>query len=398
MRVLITGTTYHPAHNGQAVFTTHLAEGLARRGHTVTVAVPALRGQERHTERNGVAVHALRALSLGRWHPEAALPLFPGQALRGIMATARPEIVHVHDHYPMSRLAVRLARRLGARVIGTNHFVPDNLKPYLPLSHLAGRAYDRLLWWWMLDLYNRLDVAIAPSATAADILRASGLRIPVHPVSCGVDVHRFRPMPDLDRAAWRRRYGLDERRKFCLYVGRLDGEKGVDVLLRAMRLLDRDDMILGIVGKGAARPALEELARALGLGARAVFVGFVPDEDLAALLNSADVFVMPSAAELLSIATLEAMACARPVVVARAHALPELVSDGDNGYLFTPGDAADAAECLARVADEPGRWPMMGAESRRRAMAHGLDDILQRYEEMYQLMLSAWPSAVLASD
>jgi len=386
MRLLIVGTTYRPAHNGQAIFTTQLAEGLARRGHAVTVAVPGPRGPSCF-ERNGVVVHVLPSVSLDRWHPDAALPLMPHRALRAVMAAAKPEIVHVHDHYPLSRAAVRLARGMGVRVVGTDHFVPDNLKPYLPAVRWAGRAYDRLLWWWMLDLYNRLDVVTAPSETAADLLVRSGLRVPVRPISCGVDVGRFAPMTDLNRAAWRRRYGLDETHMLCLYVGRLDGEKGVDVLLHAVSLLDRGTVTLAIAGKGAARPALEQLARALELGNRARFLGFVPDEDLPALLNSADLFAMPSTAELLSIATLEAMACGRPVLAARARALPELVSDGGNGYLFAPGDAADAARCLASMAAETERWPAMGAESRRRALGHALDGALGAYEEVYQGVL-----------
>lgn len=392
MRVLITGSTYYPARNGQAVFTTHLAEGLARRGHAVTVVVPALREQT-HYESNGVSVHALRSLSLDLWHSEVVFSPFPGRVLREIVVAVQPEIVHVQDHYPLSRLVARLGRRCGARLVGTNHCVPDNFKPYLPFGRSAGLVYDRLIWWWVLELYNRLDLVTAPSVTAADILRDSGLCNPVHPISCGVDVCRFRPMPDIDRAAWRQRYGLGAARMLCLYVGRLDGEKGLDVLLRAMQLLNRDDVVLGIAGKGAARPALEELARALGLGDRARFLGFVPDEDLPALLNSADVFVMPSTAELLSIATLEAMACGKPVLVARARALPELVSEGVNGCLFAPGDVADAARCLAQMAAEPERWLTMGAEGRRRAMAHGLDGVLQRYEEIYHLALSTRPSA-----
>lgn len=395
MRVLITGTTYYPAHNGQAVFCTQLAEGLARRGHAVTVAVPALPGQERHAKRNGVDVYGLPSVSLGRWHPDAAVPIMAGRAFREILAGARPEIVHVHDHYPLSRLAVRLARRAGARVVGSNHFVPDNLKPYLPARRLAGDAYERLLWSWMLDLYNRLDVAIAPSATAAEILRRHGLGIPVHAISCGVDVRRFRPMEDPDRAAWRRRYGLPEAHALVLYVGRLDGEKGIDVLIGALRLLAREDVTLGVVGKGAARASLEKLAQELGLGERVRFVGFVPDEDLPALLNAGDLFAMPSSAELLSIATLEAMACGKPVLAARARALPELVSEGENGALFTPGDAADAARCLGHLIDARHRWPEMAAESRRRAEAHGLDGILCQHEDIYRDVLGAPASGVI---
>ena len=110
----------------------------------------------------------------------------------------------------------------------------------------------------------------------------------------------------------------------------------------------------------------------------------MPDEDLPALLNSADLFAMPSSAELLSIATLEAMACGRPILAARARALPELVTEGENGRLFGPADAADAARALAALVAEPQRWRAMGAESRKRAMAHALDDMVRCYEDVYQ--------------
>ena len=137
--------------------------------------------------------------------------------------------------------------------------------------------------------------------------------------------------------------------------------------------------------------ALERLAQELELGDRVKFLGFVPDDDLPALLDSADLFAMPSSAELLSIATLEAMACGKPVLAARARALPELVSDGDNGRLFRPGDAADAARCLKALIDAPERWPQMGAESRRRALGHSLEEMLNRHERIYQSMLKDVP-------
>jgi len=386
MRVLIVGTTYFPAANGQAVFTTHLADGLASRGHAVTVAVPTADGQGPY-ERNGVRVRVISSLSLDRWHPDAAVPVLPARALGRAGFATPAEVVHIQDHYPLSRAAARLARDLGVPVVGTNHFMPENLKPYLPLSQLAGRAYDQLLWRWMLDLFNRLDLVTAPSATAAEMLRRNGLRTPVCAISCGVDVDRFRPMPGTDRSAWRRRYALPEEGMLCLYVGRLDAEKGIDVLLGALQRLARDDVTVGIAGKGAARPALERLAATLGVAARARFLGFVPDGDLPSLLNSADLFVMPSTAELLSIATLEAMACGRPVVAAAAGALPELVSSGENGYLFAPGDAEDAARCLARAVSAPERLAAMGLDSRRRALAHALDGVLAGYEEIYCRLL-----------
>ena len=114
------------------------------------------------------------------------------------------------------------------------------------------------------------------------------------------------------------------------------------------------------------------------------FTGFIPNEELHVLLNSVDIFTMPSEAELLSIASLEAMACGRPMLLADAVALPELVTPDVNGYLFKPGDPADAARCMALLADHPERWAEMGKASVERAQEHSLERTIERYETLYQ--------------
>jgi len=129
---------------------------------------------------------------------------------------------------------------------------------------------------------------------------------------------------------------------------------------------------------------LQALAKSLGLGDRVRFTGFVPNEDLTALLNGIDVFTMPSEAELLSIASLEAMACARPLLLANAVALPELVTQGVNGYLFKPGDAQDAERCMGLLADHPEQWEAMGRASLEKAQVHSLENTIQRYETLYK--------------
>jgi glycosyltransferase involved in cell wall biosynthesis len=100
-----------------------------------------------------------------------------------------------------------------------------------------------------------------------------------------------------------------------------------------------------------------------------------------------DVFAMPSEAELLSIASLEAMASGRPLLAARAQALPELITDGGNGFLFRPGDPLDAAQSMARLADFPERLPEMGLASLQKVQIHDRKTVLQRYEEMYKAVI-----------
>jgi glycosyltransferase involved in cell wall biosynthesis len=273
--------------------------------------------------------------------------------------------------------------------------MPENLAAFVPLISNIKPVYNRIMWTWMLGVYNRLDVATAQSKASAALLRAQGLRIPVYPVSCGIDLRRFRPEPGLDRSAVRRRYGLDPKRTVFLFVGRVDHEKRLDVLIRAMKQLDRDDLQLAIAGHGAAHENLQTLANELELGERVRFTGFVPAEDLPALLNSADIFTMPSEAELLSIASLEAMACGLPVLLANAVALPELAGDGINGYLFRPGDPNDAARCMSLLANHPERWERMGAGSQEKALFHSLENTLKQYENLYVNLLAGTYSNIV---
>jgi glycosyltransferase involved in cell wall biosynthesis len=386
MRVLIAGTTYAPAVNGQAVFSVSLAEGLARAGHEVLVLAPSESGKPQRRTLNGVTIQTLNSIRLTPLHPDGIYTPFPERLTARAFNEFQPDIVHVQDHYPISRAALVQARRRGMRVIGTNHFMPENLAPYVPLlpRYFKG-AFDFILWEWMLFTFNRLDLATAPSRTAAAILRRRGLETPVYPVSCGVDTKRYFPNHRLDRPAIRDRFGLHPHKTTLLYVGRVDGDKRLEVLIEALGLLRRSDLQLAISGKGVKVEPLKNLAASLGIGEQTHFLGFVPEEDLPGLVNSADFFVMPSDAELLSIATLQAMSCGLPVVAAHAQALPELVGDGLNGWLFRPGDVADAARAIARLADYPQHWRTLGAASLERAQQHSLDHVIHTYEKLYEL-------------
>jgi hypothetical protein len=103
------------------------------------------------------------------------------------------------------------------------------------------------------------------------------------------------------------------------------------------------------VGDGGEREYLEKLAKELGIDHNVEFRGHITDQELPKAYERATLFAMPSIAELQSIATMEAMASGRPVVAADAMALPHLVHDGDNGYLFPPDDVKAFADRLLKV-------------------------------------------------
>jgi glycosyltransferase involved in cell wall biosynthesis len=164
------------------------------------------------------------------------------------------------------------------------------------------------------------------------------------------------------QAALRARYGLGPETVVGISVARLEANKGLSYLVRALAALDRDRPWRWVlVGTGRDRAVLEALAGELGLGDRLVFAGAVDDADLHNLYALAGVFAISSLYEGSSLATLEAMAHGLPVVATRAGGLPDKVLPGRTGLLVPPGDAPALAAGIARLLADPAAAGAMGA-------------------------------------
>jgi glycosyltransferase involved in cell wall biosynthesis len=386
MRIMIATQTYS-AGNGQASFAIHLAGSLAQLGHQVMVVTSSERMQSYSALVNGVQVEKVAGLHLPILHPALYLTLLSARKAKQLFEKFQPEIVHIQDHYFMCNSILKEALRTNVPVVGTNHFLPENILPFLRSFPTLQGLVARPLWAMMLNVFNRLELATAPSETAVKILQQQKIQVPVYAVSNGVDMERFHPDPMVDRTGIRQKYSLAPDRTIFLYVGRIDGEKRLDVLLDAASQLSRDDFQVAIVGYGLQEQALRRQAQSLGLDGHVTFVGYVPPDDLPSLYNSADIFVMPSPEELQSIATLEALACGKPVLAADARALPELVKPAVNGYLFRPGDSANAASLMTKMLDNREQWLAMGQSGVEGVQCHSLEKSIQRYEQLYRSVL-----------
>lgn len=214
---------------------------------------------------------------------------------------------------------------------------------------------------------------------AAEAARAAGHPLPGLVIPPGVDVDRFRPAPDdpADRALTRKRFGLPETAPLVLGVSRLVPRKGFDVLIDAAARLHRstpEPVHLGIAGSGRDRERLAKRAARAGLGERFHLLGRVPDEDLAALYATADVFAMCCRerwggleAEGFGIVFLEAAASGVPAVAGRSGGAWEAVEDGETGFVVDPLDAGEVAGALERLLADPALRRRMGAAARARA-------------------------------
>jgi len=389
MRIIIASQTYDLHTNGQGVFAVHLAEGLVNAGEQVMVLMPSDHFSAYQATRNGVLIRAITALSLSPLYDDVHVTPFPGPQVVKWLQEFKPDIVHIQDHYPLCSAVVDAALQRDLPILGTNHFLPDNIIMNVALFNQFHDLSQEVLWKTVLRVYNRLTLTTAPTETAVRILEQNGLHTPAQAVSCGVDLNRFRPDPEVDAAQYRRRYHIEPGKVVFLYVGRLDLEKRLDVLLQALHQSGRADIQVVIAGHGERKKDLQALAAQLELGSRVVFTGYVPDEDLPGLYNSVDYFAMPSEAELQSIATMEAMGTGRPVLAANARALPELVKHKINGYLFQCDDPTDTACGMQWLVEQKPDWQKLSQASLEIVRQHDIHRTIQRYQEIYKSLVEA---------
>ncbi|GAA1610355.1 glycosyltransferase [Actinoplanes couchii] len=384
MRILIGADTYAPHVNGASYFAQRLAVALTAR-HEVHVAAPSTTLRSHTTfSADGVIEHRVRSFAVPG-HP--GYRFCPPLGLRAeaarILDEVQPDVVHVQSHFPLCRALIRAARERGLLVIATNHFMPENLIHYLPIGTAGRASLHGWAWRDAARVFAEADIVTAPTPYAAALATMSGVAGPVLPISCGIDLTRFRteaPSADL-----RRTFNLAAN-PIITYVGRLDAEKHVDVLIQSFALIQSSTPAkLLLVGTGAEHRSLATLAEDLGVADHVVFTGFLPDEDLPAAYAATTVFVNAGTAELQSLVTLEAMASARPVIGADAAALPHLVVNGETGYLFPPGDVAALADRLRSILENPVHAAELGYQARRAAEQHDESRTVAAFENLYAI-------------
>jgi len=380
LRIVIGADTFAPEINGAATFAARLAAGLTARGHEVHMVAPAptYRGFGVFVETHEGQKFTVHRLFSARWYPHPwlrfAMPWRIEQNSAKILDSVKPDVVHFQSHIIVGRGLSHQAVKRGIRVVGTNHFMPENMLEFTKLPNSWKAPAVRAAWRAAARSFGRAEAVTTPTRKAADFLEANTKLRGVYAISCGIDAADY--TPDFE----------PRTENLIVFVGRITGEKQLDKLIRAFALLDKSlNAKLELVGGGDQEANLKALATSLGVRHRVHFAGYVETDYLRHALTRATVFAMPSIAELQSIATMEAMASGLPIVAANAMALPHLVHDGENGFLFEPGNVEELAARLTDVltmSDE--ELHALKRESLKIVEAHDIQRTLDTFEALYR--------------
>jgi glycosyltransferase involved in cell wall biosynthesis len=273
---------------------------------------------------------------------EYRLPISLPARVRRDLERFDPNVVHVSSPDFVGHRAVSWARRHKVAAVASVHTRFDT---YLGYYHL--QALEPLARGIMRRFYHRCEVVMAPAESTALILRAQRMNRDITIWGRGVDREQFNPgRRDLE---WRRSHGIGDDEMVIAFLGRIVMEKGLDVFadaIHAFATFGLNYRVL-VIGEGPARPWFEAQLP------DAIFVGQQTGNDLARALASADVFLNPSITEAFGNVTLEAMACALPVIAAEATGATNLVRSGITGSLVDGGSPDEFAEALATYARDP---------------------------------------------
>ena len=380
MRIAHVTATFPPYYGGTGMVCYHNALGLARLGHQVTVfAADYPPGDCAYPDE--ITVRRLPVMfRVGN------APFLPE-----LLRLDGFEIVHLHYPFYFGAEIVYLRSLInGLKYVVTYH--QDVL--LTGAMHLAARLHHRLLGVPILSRAKRILVTSWDYAGACrlnKLVRTSPRTL--EEIPNGVDAARFHPGVDSDRLY--ARYGLDRTDRVVLFVGALDSAhyfKGVEVLLQALAHLPDKGTKLLVVGDGNLRPTYQKQADGLGVGDRVIFCGYVSDKDLPAHYTLCDLLALTSTTmgEAFGVVLLEAMACGKPVIASNLPGVRSVISNGQDGLLVRPGDAADLAGRIKVLLDTPHRRQEMGERGRAKVEAtYAWPRIIPRLVQVYEKVLLA---------
>jgi glycosyltransferase involved in cell wall biosynthesis len=311
-----------------------LRQGVQVRTYSPTVAEPAF-------PPTGDLVSLPSIAAPGR--EEYRIPLGLPRAVRRDLEAFAPNIVHIASPDLSSHRAVTWARKRNIPAIASVH---TRFETYLAYYRLE--MFEPAVRAALRRLYRRCDALLVPAESTAAVLRAQRMNRNIAIWSRGVDRGQFNP--ERRDLGWRRSLGIADEELTLAFLGRIVMEKGLDVFAAVHDELKRRGVPhrVMVIGEGPARPWFE---KALPDG---VFLGHQEGDQLARALASADLFLNPSITETFGNVTLEAMACALPVVAVSATGATNLVRDGETGMLAEPGDIPALADAIAAYAASPG--------------------------------------------
>jgi len=369
MKIALFTETFLPKIDGIVTRLRHTVEHLQRNGDRVLIFCPE-GGLKEH---KGAEIYGVSAIPFPLY-PELKLA-FPRPSLKRKLQQFKPDLIHVVNPAVLGAGGIYYAKQLNIPLIASYH---THLPQYL--KHYGLPKLEPVLWELLKLAHNQPQLNLCTSTAMVEELRNHGIeRLDLW--QRGVDTEMF--MPHLTSEKMRNRLSQNHpKAPLLLYVGRLSAEKQIEEIKPVLEAIPQAR--LALVGDGPHRENLQKHFE----GTNTHFVGYLQGLELASAFASADAFVFPSRTETLGLVLLEAMAAGCPVVAANSGGIPDIVTDGVNGYLFEPDDPQGAIRATQRLLEAQNEKEILRQNARIEAEKWSWTEATLQLKNYYQQILN----------
>ncbi len=362
MKIVFAATMYYPRNAGEALYVTELSEELVKRGHDVTVFIP---GHRKDWERNGVKI---------RQYPDTEIARAYSVSLPYLKALIKEpcDIIHSHHYgyFPAT------AGFIAAKIRGVPHVITPHYHP--PIYNLKRKFLSMLYYFSQGKYILRFSEKILPHTNCEKmklcLIMSSRIKTTILPST--VDVVKFSLNKKL------------KREKIILFVGPTIEEKGADIVLEiALRIIEKDKKIKCVfIGTGQLEEQLKQ--KSMKNKNNFVFLKNISDKELVEWYNKASVLVLPSKYEAFGRVLAEAQACETPVVATGVGGIPEVVKDGDTGFLVDYGNWDEMKKYIEALLKNEKLRTKMGKAGRKHVIeSFSIKVIVDKLEKIYEDVL-----------
>ena len=374
LQIAIITETYPPEINGVASTIARFIKGLHERGHSITLIRPRqgrqdqAKDEERFAEIlvSGMPIPGYSALKIGLPEKNMLIRQWTKQP---------PDLVHLVTEGPLGWSALQAAKKLGIPVCSDFRTNFDAYSSHYGFSWLKSSIQK-----YMRYFHNRSNFTMVPTKTMRAHLENQGFeRLKV--VARGIDTDLFSPAKRCDKL--RKFWGLKNKQKAVLYVGRLASEKNLQLSVDAFKamLLINPGLKMIWVGDGPERGALQLSCP------NSIFAGMQTGESLAQHYASSDIFLFSSISETFGNVTLEAMASGLAVVAYDYAAAQQFIQNGSNGLLADMNNAAAFIAQSQFVARDTIDLQHISKQARITMLDHSWQKVTQHLEDNYRDLL-----------
>ena len=370
MRIALFTETFLPKVDGIVTRLRHTIEHLERNGDRVLVVAP----DGGLTEYKGAKVHGIPGLPLPLY-PELKLA-FPPIGTKEVIEKFQPDLIHVVNPAVLGLGGIYYAKTMNIPLLASYH---THLPQYV--QHYGLGVLEGVVWEFLKATHNQAKLNLCTSTAMVEELLNHGIER-VDLWQRGVDTEMFQPHLACKQMRSRLSQGNPDS-PLLLYVGRVSAEKQIDQIKPVLEAVP--EARLAIVGDGPNREALESHFA----GTNTHFVGYLEGLELASAYASADAFIFPSRTETLGLVLLEAMAAGCPVVAANSGGIPDIVTDGENGYLFEVDDPDGAITATKRLLDATTEREKLRTNARKEAEKWGWAASTRQLQRYYRDIVNA---------